>query len=259
MSTLSETQLSLQSALLKAEEGILNLISANDLAEAKLRLNVYSEGYRLRLIEALAEDFSVLASYLGEESFERLANAYCDHYPSRHFSLRHFGQFFSTFLTEDFKMKKNPVLSELAEFEWALVEVMDAKNAEPLTVDDLQNIPPENWPDLKFSLHPSVEFHDFHYNILTFWQEIDEDSNNRPEMISLDELQSCMIWRHDNRAFFQSLSQQENHFLTQIKANKNFSDISEAMLAVCTEEKVAQRVGEILMRLTQDSILIKPS
>ncbi len=46
--------------------------------DVDVRLAVYYDGYRLRLIEALETDFVALKAYLGEDKFDDMARAYID-------------------------------------------------------------------------------------------------------------------------------------------------------------------------------------
>ena len=78
---------------------------------------------------------------LGEKIFAQKAYAYIDAYPSRHFSVRHFGQYFSQFLKSDSTDK--PMLTEMAIFEWAISESQEAAEAQVLTVDAMSKIDPQ--------------------------------------------------------------------------------------------------------------------
>ncbi|HEY0674915.1 MAG TPA: DNA-binding domain-containing protein, partial [Immundisolibacter sp.] len=51
------------------------IVDGPDLS-ADARLAIYRDGYRLRLTEALGEDFPLLRALLGAATFERLARAY---------------------------------------------------------------------------------------------------------------------------------------------------------------------------------------
>ena len=83
--TLAGTQRALQMHIVDGDERIAALIDSSHAAHADYRLRVYSDAFRLRLIEALQANYPVLAKFSGEEAFARLAQEYLAVYPSRHF------------------------------------------------------------------------------------------------------------------------------------------------------------------------------
>ena len=86
-------------------------------APAAERLDIYVAAYRLRLLEALATDFSGLHTLTGDEQFDQLGRAYIDACPSHHFSLRWYGHGVAEFLQRTPPYAEYPVLAEMAEFE----------------------------------------------------------------------------------------------------------------------------------------------
>lgn len=85
---LEQLQRGFQSYVLRGEPGIEAHVALNTIASTTHRLDVYFQAYRLRLIEALANDYPGLKKFVGEAEFERLARAYIDRYPSTERSLR---------------------------------------------------------------------------------------------------------------------------------------------------------------------------
>jgi len=61
------------------------------------RIAIYANAYHARFVEALAADYSALKTYLGDDEFEQLINAYIEAYPSQYFSMRYVGQHLSDF------------------------------------------------------------------------------------------------------------------------------------------------------------------
>ena len=99
-----------------SEDFIDDIISTTE-ARAEHRLAAYYNAYRLRLIDCLANDYSVLRQTLGEETFEYLVLDYLRQYPSRHPSVRWVGQHLPQFIRESDRANRQ-FLAELAEFEW---------------------------------------------------------------------------------------------------------------------------------------------
>lgn len=105
------------------------------------RLHVYTSGYLMRLKECLAADFPILKAFLGDEVFNRFADAAMLHSPSESYSLYDLGLNFINFLTNS--RPENPDLPdeiqlmldlplEIAKTERARQEVMRAHGTEHL-------------------------------------------------------------------------------------------------------------------------------
>ena len=70
-------------------------------ADRTTLLDVYCEGYALRLIEVLTTDYPGLIAMIGSASFDDMARAYIAAHPSRHPSVRWFGRSLTDFLEID--------------------------------------------------------------------------------------------------------------------------------------------------------------
>ena len=84
-------QASFQDYLLTGDLSIMSAI-VSDIRDAKQRLEVYFNAYRIRLIDVLKADYPKLRLYMGDEEFEKLSLAYLKAFPSEHFSVRYLGQ-----------------------------------------------------------------------------------------------------------------------------------------------------------------------
>ena len=100
------------------------LVRGCDESERKTRIRVYSDAYYLRLRDVLREDFPRVAALLGPERFEDAASGYLEVFPSTEPSVRHLGRALAEFLRGREEIPK--CLADLAQLEWARVEVFDA-------------------------------------------------------------------------------------------------------------------------------------
>src|SRR5688572_873990 len=89
---LYELQKKFQDYVLSPQPGMEREIVSTPEADAKTRLEIYSDAYRLRLIEALATDYVAVKTLAGEEQFERLARAFIETHPSTYYNVRWFGE-----------------------------------------------------------------------------------------------------------------------------------------------------------------------
>src|SRR5579871_673370 len=101
-------------------------VVSNARAGAEERVRVYVEGYRLRLLEVLGDNYTGLHSLLGDEQFDEMGRAYIDAHPSTHPSVRWFSRHLEIFLKDTSPYDEHPYLAEMAAFEWAQGLVFDA-------------------------------------------------------------------------------------------------------------------------------------
>ncbi|MGI9330937.1 MAG: HvfC/BufC N-terminal domain-containing protein, partial [Gammaproteobacteria bacterium] len=99
MSGLAERQAQFQAHLTHGADDVAAHIVGDEKADSATRLQVYFQAYRLRLIDVLQNDFEGLHALLGDEAFSRMVQAYLEEHPSRHPSVRWFGQHLPAFLS----------------------------------------------------------------------------------------------------------------------------------------------------------------
>jgi len=194
---------------------------------AQQRIGVYQDAYHLRLAEALASNYPAIAQYLGEADFSALSRAFATAHPSCQASIRWFGDSLGVFLHSQSPWSSNPVLHELARFEWALRHTVDAADRPALTVDALRAVPAESWPQLLLALQPAATVLLLEWNTTGFWSALVEHQ-------TLPALQYCpQHWlvyrRQDYMAMWRSTGDEEARLLRLISEGINFGDLCEAM------------------------------
>lgn len=192
-----------------------SVASANNI-DSTLRLDVYRNTYYIRLQEALAHDFPVLLTVMGDETFGREMADYLQAYPSTSPSLRYVGQHLSTWLDQHNK----PALADLVRLEWAILKAFDAADADVLDGDNLQNIPAEQWEQLRFTFHPSVTLLDVGTNVMMIW-----NAHLRKEplpVIQCDSPESLVVSRSRNGPVVQSIPPVYHTFFEALVENKTF-------------------------------------
>ena len=142
---LKSTQLSL-SKLIRAPNGVADAlrkdpqslpIVGNKKLSAVERLDIYANMYFFRIRDALKEDFPKVLQIVGEENFHNLVTGCLLKYPSKHWSLRYVGQHFSDYLKSKRISSRWSCLSDLAKFEWALIDVFDGSRVRVLSREEL--------------------------------------------------------------------------------------------------------------------------
>lgn len=225
---------------------------------ADSRLKIYADAYRLRLIDALADNYPILHTLIGDDTFTELGARYLETQPSRHFSIRHFGHRLAEFVTVQSPYAQQPVLADLAHFEWALRDVFDAADALALTHQDLAAIAPELWPDMRFKLHPTVRRLDLTWNAPAIWKALDEQLDPPVPQINQHSI-AWLIWRHDLKIQFRSLQVDEAWAIDALRLNTTFAELCAGLCEWVDESHASLHAAQFIQRWLTDGILSNDS
>jgi len=243
MTRFQDTLENLQAYVLDQDPAIETQVVGETSKLKRERLDVYREGYALRLLEILEKNFPVLRKLMGEELFEKLGRAYITAYPSHHFSIRYFGRYFSKFLSSSADVQ--PEYVDVALFEWTLETVMESPDAPQLTFETMSAIPPEAWANLQLVTHPSLQVVPFFYNAPKIWQAVQHETE-MPEIKFNETPNQWLIWRFNRQAYFCPVSPEQLWMLNALQSGKSFSAVCEGLCEFLTEEEVTQFAAETL-------------
>lgn len=243
--------------------------------DSESRLEIYYDMYRLRLLDVLFGDYPKLVGMMGEEKFTQAFLHYLLQFPSTHYSVRPFGEKMADFLSTFEPFCSNSAYAEMAKFEWALSLTYDAPDAAHVDFNDLKNLSPEEWIDLKFKLHPSVSIFTFGYNIVSVWKTLDAhkilpeqedesvleyypDNIDPASLVSpLSSKEIWIIWRKDFATKFLQLNSEQYMMLETISQGLSFSDVCEHLTKIMAPEKVPNFVMQHLVEWLDFDVLTR--
>lgn len=207
-------------------------------------LSVYRNAYIARLAAALADNYLVLQCAMGDESFHELALAFIRACPSRHPSIRWFGELLPDFMAQRDDLVGHPALVDLARMDWALREAFDAADAPALAPQDLARLPPEGWPGLRLQLHPSAQRLALQWNVEPAWRVLREhDPESGAAEPELPEPQAhphhLLVWRQGLETRWRSLPPREAAWLAAVQAGRSFGELCERALQDEADESAA--------------------
>lgn len=226
MSALANLQHVLQTHLLREDEQILNQLVSPVKGTIHERIAVYSNAYVWRLIDALEQEYGLLAKLLGGEGFIELAEAFIDDYPSKFYSIAKFSEPLARFLAENIPYSEQPHLSELVQLIKALITSLEAADAPCLSLEALTHVAEQNWPSLRFKFHPSVHYFSFNYNSYAIWKALIQEKSV-PEVLMTKS--HCVVWRKELQSYAVALTEAEALVLSLLKQGFCFADVCEAV------------------------------
>ena len=126
---LARLQREFQAYVLHRDPAVLQHVLGAGAADAATRMDVYADGYPLRLLEALQTDYPGLRAITGGQDFEALGRAFIAACPSTLRNLRWYGERLSPFLETSPPWSDRCELADMARFEWAMACSFDALDA----------------------------------------------------------------------------------------------------------------------------------
>jgi hypothetical protein len=226
----------------------VRLVCGADDSDRKTRIRVYSDAYYLRLCDVLREDFPRVAALLGSERFDEVVTDYLEKFPSEQPSVRHVGRAMAEFLRRRSDMPK--CLADLAELEWARVEVFDAPDAECATIVKLATVSPDDWPALRFSTIPAIQTLGVQYPVHQLWSGCESLEVSAA-------VTSIRIWRKsDFLVLHAPMDERESAALPKLISGETFAAICETF-ADMPEIDAAREATALLARWLEDGIIAR--
>lgn len=253
MSALAELQRDFQRHVMHGHDRIVDAITGTPRVPAALRLAIYSEAYRLRLTDALASTLPRLQQLLGKDRFATLAGQYIELSPSRYPSIRWFGDQLPLLLRRAFA--KQPWLAELATWEWAIAAAFDGADCEPIGIEALAAVAPEQWPALQFQFHPTLQLMQMRTNAPLLFKALTEESPP-PAGAVLDDPQPWLIWREGLKTQYRSLTPDEAAALEAMRAGGTFETLCDTLCGWHEVEAVPMQAAGLLKRWVVEQMIV---
>ncbi|HEX2581253.1 MAG TPA: DNA-binding domain-containing protein [Dongiaceae bacterium] len=232
-----------QDYILDRGDTVLSQVRGNSRADTSTMMGIYHYAYKARLVECLGNDFPAVATYLGEDAFRAMAEEYIATHPSTFRSVRQLGHRLGDFLRE---RKAAPLVSDLADLEWALYEAFDAQDAPVLRLDHLAALPAHGWASLRLSFHPAVRFLAPSALAVTLRARIlaEEPWHDLPK--GAVGARPLLIWRPELDVQYQEVDEDIAAAYLFMKDGGDFPGMCDLLLTAWGEDKAAIRAAEIL-------------
>jgi hypothetical protein len=231
---LQDLQHAFQDHVLQGELAISRQVRSSGALDVPGRLGIYRHAYTTRLVEALRESYPALASTVGDEEFATLARRYLADHPSATASIRWVGHALADHLDTIATDERGTMLADLARWEWTLAAAFDGADQAAVGLEAAGSIAAEDWPSLRFTLHPNLQRTALSTNAIDFWRAAGNGSA-RPAVPLRTPPIEWVAWRRALVTSFRSLGLEEARALEAAGRGQTFGEI-------CAD--LAMRVGD---------------
>ncbi len=239
---LRELQLQFKDYLLNGNLAIEQAIVSNEKINANERLSIYKDGCLQLFIDLLAADFPHLKTLLADE-FEIEIERYVVAYPGDHYLPNYLGKNLSQFFAEN---QKPTLWQEMADLEYAMIEITDKKNDAILTLEKLSTLPPEQWLATKLILCDATAIKTYSSNAPFIWLKNSETNNQQHDWL---------IWRKDFQIKLKAITAEEKLILQSMQQQKSFMEICDDLCQIMTEEQAAPFMMQFLAQALEDKLI----
>jgi hypothetical protein len=254
---LARLQNAFQAGVLRGDPAISRSVLDSRRLDRAARFKIYFDAYRLRLAEFLSNDYPVVRSFLGDERFGLLVEAYIEATPSRHPNARDYGRRLPDFMRLTAPWSERGDAIDLARLERALSDAFDAADGPLLAIGRLAAIPVEDWPHLAFGFHPSVAMHDLTAGTAQCYAS--HSVNEGGEHESRPEQETILVWRKDGQVFHRAVEADERLAYLEANSGKTFGDICTLLEFQNAGEKIVERVASFLADWFRDGLVSRVS
>lgn len=186
------------------------------------RLDIYANMYFYRLVGIFQDQFDVLATVLGEETFEVMCVDYLKAYPPTTYSLDFAKKMLPEFIRQHTPPDQPPWLYDLAVLEDTRVSMITYPDSDVLKVEDLQRIPHVQWGSIRFAPRPAFTMLELEYPVFRVWRAV----NDEKEIPTIEkEPYSVLVWRNNLTVYHEVITPEEANAVKMLQENKTFEEI----------------------------------
>ncbi|GLQ49095.1 putative DNA-binding domain-containing protein [Dyella flava] len=244
MNSLQAIQQQMLQAVLAERAHLPFTIRGDAIADADSRLAVYRHGYRIRLRDALKNEFAGLRS-MAEQRFQRMLDKYVAAHPSEHYNIRWYGAGLAAFLDYARPWREQPQWAEMARLDWAISTAFDAEDEACIGMVELSSVPSDTWPGLLLSLQQNLHILAAHYNIEAFRRAADR-GDKRPRLRRFEQARQILVWRKAMSVHYRLLEEDEWQVLSAVIQGEPFASLCERMANLHDETSATPRMVMLL-------------
>jgi hypothetical protein len=211
-----------------------DVVSDEGKASIHARLNVYSSGYMLRLLDCMYADYAISKKFMSDEVFDSFAKAYLMYHPSTSFTLYDLGKTFPDFLDKTKPQTEEGDDNVYFDIPGTLARVERARQVAmraPGTESDITDINPVNIQDMFFStlninIPDCLQLLEIDFPMKQFFESVyREDEYELPS----PQKTFTAISRKNYRIVFEEITEMQYLLLQQCKKHTNLYEAISAL------------------------------
>jgi hypothetical protein len=239
---------------MKPEE-LGRVVAGDGRLDAVQRLDIYANMYFWRLSDILRGDYSALVAAVGDDHFHNLVTDYLIACPSTHPSVRNVGAKLADYLKTHALGVERPWLVELARLERARTELFDGPDGEPVTMDELRALAPEQFVALPLPLVPSHLFLDVEHAVDDVWRAAE---NEEAVEAPAPGARTLLVWRQEVTVYHRALEPLEKAALLRARDGASFGVVCDLCAESMPMEEAGPAAFQLLARWVGDGIIARP-
>lgn len=220
------------------------LISANG-ADPGNHFAVYRNNVLSSLINALADNYPVVAQLVGEEFFRAMAGVYVQSAAPRSPIMSDYGADFARFIEQFEPAASVPYLADVARLERLQVEACHAADAQPMSGERIVEVlsSPTLAAHLKIGLHPSLRLLQSPFAVVAVWAAHQQEP---PVPFEPYSAQNALVLRHGLDVEVQAISHAAHGFITALQQGLSLTAAIETAVERHTDLDVEQTLARLI-------------
>jgi hypothetical protein len=228
------------------------LINGDRRLSAKERLGIYANAFFFRLLDCIGEHFPVTLTVVGADDFAAIVRGYLRACPPTEPSILYAGYYLPEFLSDHPCTERWPFIADLAGLERAVLGVFHAADEPAPSVEEVRAVPLEEWPAMRFRIHPAVEIVPVEWRVAETLRAIEQGQEWE---VPPHENASVLVWRQNALVRYRDLEPPERDALAVVSRGGSFAGICGAVAAATEEPDPMAVIGRLLARWLADEIL----
>jgi hypothetical protein len=231
-------------------------VGGNARLSATEQLEIYREQFWLRHTSSLVEDFPGLGGILGQEEWEKLAEAYLVKVAPDSYTLRNLGFRLPEVIADASWLSHQALCLDMARLELAYIEVFDAPDVPPLAPERLAAIPEDAFEHARLVISPAVRLLSLRYPVANLRRQLRAESDE-PVAIPEPSAVDLVVYRRDLRLWDMPVTRVAFTFLTGMMSGKSLGEAAGlAATSPTAEAELGSRIGSWLQEWTAKGLIV---
>ncbi|HCR86326.1 MAG TPA: hypothetical protein DIV86_06570 [Alphaproteobacteria bacterium] len=199
-------------------EAAENVISQPQKGTKKERIKIYTEGYFIRITDALADIYSAFTAHIGFDKAQRIFTEFLKKHPSTGYNLDTYCVSFYDYFSQ---ISGSKILTELVRLESEILKNHFREDSPAISPQKLAETSPEDFAKLVLKQRNESVLLEFDHDVETYFQEYETN----PRMAIEKKYCSVFICRRpDYQQKRHSLTRAETEFLKLLFAGNNVDE-----------------------------------